>query len=371
MLLHIFVSFCITFTLIILTYWPFAHPAPKDSLIKDFKPIIVGISFGLTGLILSGISLGYLEGTLINIHIVPLLFSGLIGGPWSMLISGIIMALASLIIIPTQSILSITSLSNINLLIISIGLALFALKKPVTLRTLVVYFYSLTLEITVMLTVVVSLPAMLKLEVIFGFIAYVLITFFTIYIVIKRIQATSEKIQLINRLKEKDYLTQLPNNLAIRSFAQGMALETDNFSVLHFDVDDMKEINIKYGHLAGDEIIKQLATIINNYVEAINGIAARVAGEEFYIILKDAPPAIALYHAEKLRYQIANHAFKIDHGQTTSLTVSIGISSSPDNALEFNELAIIAVQVTTDIKELGGNRVVHANNIEKMNEIST
>jgi diguanylate cyclase len=364
MLLHIFVSFCITFTLIILTYWPFTHPARGQSLIKDFKPILVGISFGLTGLILSGISLNYLNGTLINIHIVPLLFSGLIGGPWSIVISGIIMAIGSLIIIPTQDILSITSLSNINLLVISIVLALFTLKKPITFRTLTAYFYSLTIEITVMLVLIVTLPAILKIKIILGFVAYALFTFFTIFTVIKRLQATSEKVQLTYHLKEKDYLTQLPNNLAIRSFAQGMVLETDHFSVLHFDVDDMKDINIKYGHLAGDGVIKQLATIINDYVEAINGIAARVAGEEFYIILKDAPPAIALYHAEKLRHQIALHSFNTNPEQTTPLTVSIGISSSPDNGVEFDELAIIAAQVTTDIKAFGGNQVLHANNID-------
>ncbi len=91
---------------------------------------------------------------------------------------------------------------------------------------------------------------------------------------------------------------------------------------------------------------------------------ARVAGEEFYIILKDAPPAIALYHAEKLRHVIAHHSFKINDRQTTPLTVSIGISSSPDNAVDFDELAIIATQVTTEVKALGGNQVVHANNSE-------
>lgn len=364
MLLHIYVSFCITFTLVILTYWPFTHPTRRKSFIKDFKPILVGIIFGMTGLVLSAISLRFLQGTLINIHIVPLLYSGLIGGPWSIIISGAIMGVGSLYIIPTQSLLSISSLSNINLIVLSIILALVACKKPITLHTLTTYFFSVMAEIIVMLVLAICLPPILKIETIVGFIAYALFTFFTISTVIKRLQATSEKVQLIYRLKEKDYLTQLPNNLAIRSFAQEMVLETDNFSVLHFDVDNMKDINIKYGHLAGDGIIKQLATIIHHYIETKNGMAARVAGEEFYIILKDAPPAIALYHAEKLRHVIAHHSFKINDRQTTPLTVSIGISSSPDNAVDFDELAIIATQVTTEVKALGGNQVVHANNSE-------
>lgn len=359
MLLSYFTNFCITFTLIVFTFWPFTKLMQKESVFNKFKPMFVGIIYGFTGLILGAVSLKFTDVIMINSRILPLLLSGLIGGPWAVIVSGFCMGLGRFLFPP---IIPIAIASSINLILVSIIIAFISRKKPMTFETLPIYFYFIAVEI-------IAIPFLFddnKLKItsdILAFFAFSFLELFSILEIMRRLQYASEKVQLTYQLAKKDYLTQLPNNLAITAIANNIVQETEAFSVLHFDVDDMRVINIKYGHLAGDGVIKQLATLIHGYVEPINGIAGRVAGEEFYILLRDAPPAVAIYHAEKLRHQIESHPFNINDAQTTLLTVSIGISSSPDNATTFDNLAIIATDVTTEIKTQGGNLVLHANNM--------
>jgi diguanylate cyclase (GGDEF)-like protein len=94
-----------------------------------------------------------------------------------------------------------------------------------------------------------------------------------------------------------------------------------HFSLLLFDLDNFKHINDRYGHLAGDTVLREFAQVVASRVRA-NDVFARWGGEEFILLLDATDAEQALILADALRKAIAAHPFP-DVGR---LTVSIGIA---------------------------------------------
>jgi diguanylate cyclase (GGDEF)-like protein len=92
------------------------------------------------------------------------------------------------------------------------------------------------------------------------------------------------------------------------------------------DVDLFKQVNDRFGHQAGDKVLKHVATTIKNRLRQ-NDIVARIGGEEFLAVLPDAPPEGAIQLAEVLRKTMAERPLDYK-GQEISVTISIGLYSS-------------------------------------------
>lgn len=110
-----------------------------------------------------------------------------------------------------------------------------------------------------------------------------------------------------------------------REWQQG-AHERDWLALLFIDIDFFKKINDTYGHMAGDECLKQAAAIINGAVQPGSDIVARYGGEEFAVLLPRTSPEMAFRIAESIRKQFALKAFSFDD-RTINITASIGVSS--------------------------------------------
>src|SRR6202012_794216 len=90
----------------------------------------------------------------------------------------------------------------------------------------------------------------------------------------------------------------LDNHLKIlfnRSLARGRPL-----SVLITDIDRFKQVNVVYGHDAGDEVLREFATRVRSTVRGAD-LACRYGGEEFVVIMPDTSPDVAAAVAERLR----------------------------------------------------------------------
>lgn len=124
------------------------------------------------------------------------------------------------------------------------------------------------------------------------------------------------------------------------------------FSVLMMDMDHFKDINDRYGHQTGDEVLKKACSIIkaNLNKEAVFG---RYGGEEFIILLPGADSKSAFLLAEDLRIKVNNAKIL---GEKAAITVSIGISTFPHNAEWKEELIEKADQALYISKESGRNR---------------
>ena len=180
------------------------------------------------------------------------------------------------------------------------------------------------------------------------------------------IKVTAELGRIIHRIfldqetktmATKDPLTGLYNRGVFREKLAQEIRRAGRFgsslSLLVADLDHFKKINDNYGHLAGDETLKQIAALIKDSVRK-NDTPCRYGGEEFVIILPLAGAAEALAIAERIRksveqYQIRFENFKIQ------ITISIGIAVyQGESAEDFFEKADRA---TYNSKIKGRNRV--------------
>lgn len=97
--------------------------------------------------------------------------------------------------------------------------------------------------------------------------------------------------------------------------------ENSTFSVIMLDIDYFKRVNDKYGHQAGDDVLKGVSTIISNNLRKTD-FAGRYGGEEFLVILPDANEQEGLKIAERIRTETKNTKF---HNDIINITISGGI----------------------------------------------
>jgi diguanylate cyclase (GGDEF)-like protein len=132
-------------------------------------------------------------------------------------------------------------------------------------------------------------------------------------------------------------------------------LAKDPLSLLMCDIDFFKKYNDRYGHAAGDLILVQIADIIRQEVHD-TAIAARYGGEEFSIILPKTTLAEARAIAEQIRKKTEEHPFMLRQ-ESTSITVSVGVSNLPIDTSDDEELIRVADQRLYEAKKLGRNKV--------------
>ena len=149
--------------------------------------------------------------------------------------------------------------------------------------------------------------------------------------VVETLETTIADNRRLEELATTDPLTRALNR---RALADRLAIEMDRakrygseLTILLIDIDFFKRINDSWGHLAGDEVLRQIAARIQAAVRTVD-IVARYGGEEFVIILPETSTHGATTFAERLRMGIAAHEFAAG-GAIIRLTVSIGLSTFP------------------------------------------
>lgn len=128
-------------------------------------------------------------------------------------------------------------------------------------------------------------------------------------------------------------------------------------TLLVADVDHFKDINDRYGHIAGDEVLKEISRRIAANIRGLD-LACRYGGEEFVIIMPDADPDFAGATAERLREAIAEAPFAVE-GVSGGLhvTTSIGYAASGAEILDPDRLFERADSALYQAKDEGRNRV--------------
>jgi diguanylate cyclase (GGDEF)-like protein len=132
----------------------------------------------------------------------------------------------------------------------------------------------------------------------------------------------------IYQLATRDALTNLCNR---RHFMEQMDREVARalrhrrpLSTCIIDVDLFKPVNDRYGHISGDEVLRQIADLVHHHVRN-DDIAARIGGEEFAVLLPECDADAAYGFAERLRAAVAAAVFT-PGGEPQRITVSIGIA---------------------------------------------
>ena len=125
-------------------------------------------------------------------------------------------------------------------------------------------------------------------------------------------------------------------------------------SLIMVDIDHFKLFNDSYGHLAGDEAIRQVAQLLHKRVRA-GDLACRYGGEEFLLALPSTQKQSAGAVAERLRLGIGGLRFGVQ-GQERSITVSLGVASFPEDDDQIDEIIQKADRMLYRSKWFGRDR---------------
>lgn len=130
------------------------------------------------------------------------------------------------------------------------------------------------------------------------------------------------------------------------------------FAVAMVDLDDFKQLNDVHGHLAGDRVLREIASVVRTEIRGVD-TAARYGGEELALILPGTELVAALVHGERLRNAIgARRVAAGDGGPVLSITASIGIAAYPDSgSASAEELLRRADRALYRAKRAGKDRV--------------
>ncbi len=127
-------------------------------------------------------------------------------------------------------------------------------------------------------------------------------------------------------------------------------------SILVVDIDQFKRVNDEYGHLLGDEVLRQVTSVFAHHLRKMD-IVCRYGGDELAIIVPETSGEDALLVAEKLRRVVAAWGFP---GVARPVTISIGVAEYPQNGRTRDELVRAADAALYLAKQGGRNRAVVA-----------
>ena len=177
---------------------------------------------------------------------------------------------------------------------------------------------------------------------------------------LREIRVRDEK---LSQLATTDTLTGLANRGHALEALQTMLTRAQRLGrpmgVMLLDVDHFKQVNDTYGHPAGDQVLRDIAHILQANVRAYD-LAARFGGEEFLVLCEGADLPATADMAERIRTAVASHVCRLADGQTLHTTVSVGVYAGAGPHATAMQLIEWADQALYRAKQAGRNRVEHA-----------
>lgn len=159
------------------------------------------------------------------------------------------------------------------------------------------------------------------------------------------------KLELEKRSKT-DSLTGLLNKQETESEIENIIKNypEEHSALMMVDVDEFKEVNDKFGHAAGDRVLKTIGEILHYSFKGMD-IAGRIGGDEFMVYLRDIKPDTAISLAAKISDR-ARHLFQGEPLER-HISISIGISEFPEHGKNFEDLYRAADMALYFVKEHG------------------
>jgi diguanylate cyclase (GGDEF)-like protein len=175
-------------------------------------------------------------------------------------------------------------------------------------------------------------------------------------------QASEERMRRLTEQSRRDPLTGVYNRLQMedvleREFATAVALQQP-LSIAFIDLDDFKQINDRYGHLVGDQVLRQFAQTLQRMLRSTD-LVARYGGEEFLVVLSHSNEAASTRVLQRILDEVSRLPMAVVEGQSLFVTFSAGLATH-DGESSFNDARSL-LQAADDAlygaKREGRNRV--------------
>jgi diguanylate cyclase (GGDEF)-like protein/PAS domain S-box-containing protein len=170
----------------------------------------------------------------------------------------------------------------------------------------------------------------------------------------------------LTKIATLDHLTCVNNRHALFDLGEReisrCRRRSGKLSLVLLDADHFKQINDRYGHLAGDEVLARIAAVCRSMARH-EDVVARFGGEEFILLLPDTSLKDAVRFAERLREGIANLEIMSSAGRI-AVTISCGVSCYKETMKGLSDLINSADLALYTAKESGRNRTAPAEPID-------
>ncbi len=170
-------------------------------------------------------------------------------------------------------------------------------------------------------------------------------------------QARADNQELFD-LATRDGVTNLYNHRYFQSQLQNLMHERplkQSMSLVMIDTDNFKLFNDRYGHLKGDKVLREIASVLTRNIRDTD-IAARYGGDEFVVLLLETDKDRAIRFAERCVRLVSEHSFNEGHPEY-KLTISAGVATCPEDATNPDELIDKADKRCYAAKQAGRNKV--------------
>ncbi len=171
-------------------------------------------------------------------------------------------------------------------------------------------------------------------------------------------KARELRLQELERIALLDELTQLANRHYVEREIQSRIEERKRFQVpfgiLFMDIDNFKNINDRYGHIVGDEVLKMVARTISNHSRSFD-LYGRWGGEEFVGVIRNVSEKNLDYIAQRV-CTLVRHSYITHEGEHLSVTLSIGATLARDED-SMQEIIDRADHLMYKSKQAGKDRV--------------
>ncbi len=145
-------------------------------------------------------------------------------------------------------------------------------------------------------------------------------------------------------------------NAEIAKLFAGCKRLSKSLAVIMFDIDFFKKINDAHGHLSGDIILREVASIVKQQIREYDS-AYRYGGEEMCVLLPDIDAHGAVAVAERIRKSVESHPFRGDRNQKVTVTISGGASMFKKHMKTSDDLISEADSALYEAKQGGRNQI--------------
>ncbi|MGG2094361.1 diguanylate cyclase [Bacillus sp. S13(2024)] len=332
MLNDLFINTTIILSFIFVGAQLFKNISLKEPLSFEVK-CFVGIVMGALGALLMKFGV-HIEDVMLDLRYLSVILAAVIGGPIASLLASIIILIVRLLLtgysIGAQIGVYVILLTGIGCTIISM-FRISVFKKWIWLHV-----YCLTVSS-------IGIYIVFKDVLVLGL--YLVVSIMTGYMTFLSAHYALQSNELFRKMKQyatMDPLTGLGN---VRKFDTELNRNIEDkkknnnpLCLLLVDIDYFKDVNDKYGHPAGDEVLQQLGAILKNS-SPFPHLVFRKGGEEFALLLPKSTLQYAVDIGERIRAAVEKHVFRLPNDICLHITISVGASIYVDSPQQFIQLA--------------------------------
>jgi len=341
---NLYAGICVTYATLSISYFVLSRSEPFNFNGDVWKRVVFGLVAGVSALFLSGDRLVLNEHLFYSFEMLPMILVTFFGG-W---LSGVFCYLF------VFAFTGAFTLNNLFIACIMVPLLLFRVWRNRRHR---VFYITIILIGLLRLALVSSQQGL--------YVAWTSLIFYQLtaaacmilcYHALNFKEIYMNKVFNIRVQAATDELTQINNRASIDYRLLLQQRRRQACGLIIIDVDNFKQVNDSYGHLAGDRVLSEVGRLLR-HITRNEDFAGRYGGEEFLVMTATYEPGTLISIAERIRQEVEQCVIELDDGRQLKVTVSLGVSLYLPGMVIRKALKL-ADQALYQAKRQGKNQVI-------------